>query len=104
MAAVNKEVDRSVLGPEHVYTVPGAHGTHHVTAITGLPGDGAVVSGSVKGGLKVWHAATCHPLQEYTAHVGAINALATGRDGCFSASSDRTVKVYYIYIYIYIHI
>ena len=66
----------------------------HVTALVGLPGGDAVMGGSAKGVIRIWSVADLKLRTEGEAHSAAINQLVCSGETIYSASSDRTVKVW----------
>ncbi|EDQ86614.1 uncharacterized protein MONBRDRAFT_27988, partial [Monosiga brevicollis MX1] len=65
-----------------------------VSALTSLPHMGAIVSGSAKGGIKMWDVTTGAMLEEHNMHSDAIHGLAATNQHVLSASADKTVKVW----------
>jgi len=66
----------------------------HVTSLVGLRGGTAVIGGSAKGVLRIWDIATCSLKTEGLAHEGSITALVCENDTVYSASTDKTVKIW----------
>ena len=66
----------------------------HVTALVGLPGGDAVMGGSAKGVIRIWGVSDLKLRTEGEAHSAAINQLVCSGGTIYSASSDRTVKVW----------
>eukprot|EP00117_Sycon_ciliatum_P027246 scpid25067/ scgid22182/ Kinesin-like protein KIF21A len=55
---------------------------------------GVLVSGCRSGMVKLWQLGTCAPNGEIAAHKQPINAMAANDGQLFTASNDRTVKVW----------
>ena len=75
-------------------TTTGAHGGVAVSALAPLPGNQFVVSGSARGALKVWRADRLSAVEEHKRHSDAITAMCCSDSTLFSASADKTVKVW----------
>jgi len=93
------ETDKDGATWRNTHTQSNAHGTGaQVTCLSSLSADldtlSCMVSGSARGSLKIWDPTTSEPLGEVLEHSGAINDLAVCGTTLYSASSDRTVKVW----------
>eukprot|EP00039_Didymoeca_costata_P026262 m.15432 g.15432 ORF g.15432 m.15432 type:complete len:1457 (-) comp5399_c0_seq1:118-4488(-) len=66
----------------------------HVTSLLGLTGDSVFIGGSAKGILRIWDVDELAVKTEGAAHAGSINQIISAGEVVFSASSDRTVKVW----------
>ncbi len=88
------ELNAATNAWEQKSLIKAAHGAY-VTALSPLP-DQLFVSGSKRGDLKVWDAISNSVRAEHAAHAGAVTALVFDprNHRLFSASSDRTVKVW----------
>ncbi|XP_062317736.1 kinesin-like protein KIF21A isoform X2 [Osmerus eperlanus] len=73
--------------------VPNAH-RDWVCALGVVPGSPALLSGCRGGVLKLWHTDTLGTLGELKGHESPINAIATNSSHLFTASDDRTVKIW----------
>lgn len=81
------------------HTQSNAHGTgSQVTCVSAVSEDpnslSCIVSGSAKGSLKIWDPVTSQSLGEAMEHSAAVNAFAVAGSRLYTASSDRTVKVW----------
>ncbi|XP_077356404.1 kinesin-like protein KIF21A isoform X2 [Festucalex cinctus] len=68
--------------------------TDWVSALGVVPGSSALLSGCRGGLLRLWHADSLAPLGDMQGHDSPINGLATNRSHLFTASDDRTVKIW----------
>ncbi|XP_060932109.1 kinesin-like protein KIF21A isoform X3 [Limanda limanda] len=73
--------------------VPNAH-RDWVCALGVVPGSPALLSGCRGGVLKLWHTDTLGSLGELKGHESPINGIATNSSHLFTASDDRTVKIW----------
>ncbi|XP_037623411.1 kinesin-like protein KIF21A isoform X6 [Sebastes umbrosus] len=73
--------------------VPNAH-RDWVCALGVVPGSPALLSGCRGGVLKLWHTDTLGTLGELRGHDSPINGIATNSSHLFTASDDRTVKIW----------
>ncbi|XP_030646391.1 kinesin-like protein KIF21A, partial [Chanos chanos] len=73
--------------------VPNAH-RDWVCALGIVPGSAALLSGCRGGVLKLWHTDTLSSLGELRGHESPINAISTNNSQLFTASDDRTVKIW----------
>ncbi|KAG8510366.1 LOW QUALITY PROTEIN: Kinesin-like protein KIF21A, partial [Galemys pyrenaicus] len=73
--------------------VPNAH-KDWVCALGVLPGLPALLSGCRGGVLKLWNVDSCLPLGEMRAHDSPINAICVNATHVFTASDDRTVRIW----------
>ncbi|XP_077449985.1 kinesin-like protein KIF21A isoform X2 [Stigmatopora argus] len=65
-----------------------------VSALGVVPGSSALLSGCRGGLLRLWHADSLAPLGHVQGHDSPINSLATNSSHLFTASDDRTVKIW----------
>ncbi|CAJ1056136.1 kinesin-like protein KIF21A isoform X4 [Xyrichtys novacula] len=73
--------------------VPNAH-RDWVCALGVVPGSPALLSGCRGGVLKLWHTDTLGTLGELKGHESPINSISTNSNHLFTASDDRTVKIW----------
>ncbi|KAM7397134.1 hypothetical protein PAMP_020131 [Pampus punctatissimus] len=73
--------------------VPNAH-RDWVCALGVVPGSSALLSGCRGGVLKLWHTDTLGTLGEIKGHESPINGISTNSSHLFTASDDRTVKIW----------
>uniref|UniRef100_A0A4W4E6A5 Kinesin motor domain-containing protein n=1 Tax=Electrophorus electricus TaxID=8005 RepID=A0A4W4E6A5_ELEEL len=73
--------------------VPNAH-RDWVCALGVVPGSPALLSGCRGGVLKLWHTDTLSTLGELRGHESPINSITTNNSLLFTASDDRTVKIW----------
>ncbi|XP_072526461.1 kinesin-like protein KIF21A isoform X2 [Salminus brasiliensis] len=73
--------------------VPNAH-RDWVCALGVVPGSPALLSGCRGGVLKLWHTDTLSALGELRGHESPINSISTNNSLLFTASDDRTVKIW----------
>ncbi|XP_033831894.1 kinesin-like protein KIF21A [Periophthalmus magnuspinnatus] len=59
-----------------------------------VPGASVLLSGCRGGLLRLWHADSLAPLGELQGHDSPINGLATNSSQLFTASDDRTVRIW----------
>ncbi|XP_034529948.1 kinesin-like protein KIF21A isoform X2 [Notolabrus celidotus] len=65
-----------------------------VSALGLVPGYPVLLSGCRGGLLRLWHTKSLTPLGELRGHDSPINGLATNGSQLFTASDDRTVKIW----------
>ncbi|XP_070847961.1 kinesin-like protein KIF21A isoform X2 [Chaetodon trifascialis] len=68
--------------------------TDWVSALGVVPGSPVLLSGCRGGLLRLWHVDSLAPLGEVRGHDSPINGLATNSSQLFTASDDRTVKIW----------
>ncbi|XP_036004739.1 kinesin-like protein KIF21A isoform X2 [Fundulus heteroclitus] len=68
--------------------------TDWVSVLGVVPGSPVLLSGCRGGLLRLWHAHSLAPLGEVQGHDSPINGLATNSTQLFTASDDRTVKIW----------
>ncbi|KAK5616669.1 Kinesin-like protein kif21a [Crenichthys baileyi] len=73
--------------------VPNAH-RDWVCALGIVPSFPALLSGCRGGVLKLWHTDSMGPLGELKGHESPINSIAANSSHLFTASDDRTVKIW----------
>ncbi|XP_067349052.1 kinesin-like protein KIF21A isoform X3 [Channa argus] len=73
--------------------VPNAH-RDWVCALGVVPGSPALLSGCRAGVLKLWHTDMLGTLGELKGHESPINSISTNSSHLFTASDDRTVKIW----------
>uniref|UniRef100_A0A3Q2PWI6 Kinesin family member 21A n=1 Tax=Fundulus heteroclitus TaxID=8078 RepID=A0A3Q2PWI6_FUNHE len=73
--------------------VPNAH-RDWVCALGIVPSTPALLSGCRAGVLKLWHTDSLGPLGELKGHESPINSIAANSSHLFTASDDRTVKIW----------
>ncbi|XP_056116380.1 kinesin-like protein KIF21A isoform X2 [Rhinichthys klamathensis goyatoka] len=67
-----------------------------LSSLAVVPGSSAVVSGCKGGLLKFWHTDTLRALGEIRGHDSSINDICTNSNQLFTASDDRTVKIWQV--------
>uniref|UniRef100_A0A3Q2W9Q7 Kinesin-like protein KIF21B n=1 Tax=Haplochromis burtoni TaxID=8153 RepID=A0A3Q2W9Q7_HAPBU len=73
--------------------IPNAH-KDWVCALAYVPGRPMLLSGCRGGMLKVWNVDNFTPIGEIRGHESPINAICTNSRQIFTASSDKTVKIW----------
>uniref|UniRef100_A0A672FC09 Kinesin family member 21A n=1 Tax=Salarias fasciatus TaxID=181472 RepID=A0A672FC09_SALFA len=73
--------------------VPNAH-RDWVCALGVVPGSPALLSGCRAGVLKLWHTESLGSLGELKGHESPINSISANSSLLFTASDDRTVKIW----------
>uniref|UniRef100_A0A3B5A3M1 Kinesin-like protein KIF21B n=1 Tax=Stegastes partitus TaxID=144197 RepID=A0A3B5A3M1_9TELE len=73
--------------------IPNAH-KDWVCALAYVPGRPMLLSGCRGGMLKVWNVENFTPIGEVRGHESPINAICTNSRQIFTASSDKTVKIW----------
>ncbi|XP_016423930.1 kinesin-like protein KIF21A [Sinocyclocheilus rhinocerous] len=73
--------------------VPNAH-RDWVCALGVVPASPMLLSGCRGGVLKLWHTDTLSPMGELRGHESPINSISTNSSHLFTASDDRTVKIW----------
>ncbi|KAJ8372603.1 hypothetical protein AAFF_G00281100 [Aldrovandia affinis] len=73
--------------------VPNAH-RDWVCALGVVPGVPALLSGCRGGVLRLWNTDSLAPLGELRGHESPINGISTNSSNVFTASDDRTVKIW----------
>ncbi|XP_033619492.1 kinesin-like protein KIF21A isoform X3 [Fukomys damarensis] len=73
--------------------VPNAH-KDWVCALGVVPGHPVLLSGCRGGILKLWNVDTCVPVGEMKGHDSPINAICVNATHIFTASDDRTVRIW----------
>ncbi|XP_037551754.1 LOW QUALITY PROTEIN: kinesin-like protein KIF21A [Nematolebias whitei] len=68
--------------------------TDWVSAMGVVPGSPVLLTGCRGGMLRLWHTDSLTPLGEVQGHSSPINGLSTNSNQLFTASDDRTVKVW----------
>ncbi|XP_061663096.1 kinesin-like protein KIF21A isoform X2 [Syngnathoides biaculeatus] len=68
--------------------------TDWVSALGVVPGSSALLGGCRGGLLRLWHADSLAPLGDIQGHDSPVNGLATNSCHLFTASDDRTVKIW----------
>lgn len=81
------------LSRKHLLQSAGGH-SDWVSALGLVPGSSVLLSGCRGGLLRLWHADSLAPLGEIQGHDSPINSLATNSSQLFTASDDRTVRIW----------
>ncbi|XP_060634389.2 kinesin-like protein KIF21A isoform X8 [Anolis sagrei] len=76
-----------------IQQVPNAH-KDWVCALGPVPGSPVLLSGCRGGILKLWDVDTFAPISELKGHDSPINAICTNSSQIFTASDDRTVRIW----------
>ncbi|XP_015269198.1 PREDICTED: kinesin-like protein KIF21A isoform X1 [Gekko japonicus] len=76
-----------------IQQVPNAH-KDWVCALGLVPGSPVLLSGCRGGILKLWNVDTFAPINELKGHDSPINAICTNSSQIFTASDDRTVRIW----------
>ncbi|XP_036433234.1 kinesin-like protein KIF21A isoform X1 [Colossoma macropomum] len=67
-----------------------------VSALAVMPGSRVLLSACKGGLLKLWHSDTLRPLGELKGHDSAINSISINSTHLFTASEDRTVRIWQV--------
>uniref|UniRef100_A0A9J8B045 Kinesin family member 21A n=1 Tax=Cyprinus carpio carpio TaxID=630221 RepID=A0A9J8B045_CYPCA len=67
-----------------------------LSSLAVVPGSSAVMSGCKGGLLKFWHTDTLRALGEIRGHDSSVNSICTNSSQLFTASDDRTVKIWQV--------
>uniref|UniRef100_A0A8C1TFH6 Kinesin family member 21A n=1 Tax=Cyprinus carpio TaxID=7962 RepID=A0A8C1TFH6_CYPCA len=67
-----------------------------LSSLAVVPGSSAVMSGCKSGLLKFWHTDTLRALGEIRGHDSSVNSICTNSSQLFTASDDRTVKIWQV--------
>uniref|UniRef100_A0A8C1P726 Kinesin family member 21A n=1 Tax=Cyprinus carpio TaxID=7962 RepID=A0A8C1P726_CYPCA len=67
-----------------------------LSSLAVVPGSSAVMSGCKGGLLKFWHTDTLRALGEIRGHDSSVNCICTNSSQLFTASDDRTVKIWQV--------
>ncbi|XP_016107887.1 kinesin-like protein KIF21A [Sinocyclocheilus grahami] len=67
-----------------------------LSSLAVVPGSSAVMSGCKGGLLKFWHTDTLRALGEIRGHDSSVNDICTNNNQLFTASDDRTVKIWQV--------
>ncbi|KAM9824230.1 kinesin-like protein KIF21A [Neosynchiropus ocellatus] len=81
------------LSCKRLFQSVGAH-TDWISALGLVPGSPVLLGGCRGGLLRLWHADSLAPLGEVPGHDSPINSLVTNSSQLFTASDDRTVKIW----------
>ncbi|KAL2102542.1 hypothetical protein ACEWY4_001710 [Coilia grayii] len=89
-------IKRWDLARKHLLQQVPASQSDWPSALALVPGSSSLVSTCRAGLLKFWNSDTLAPLGELRGHEMPINGMSTNTDHIFTASEDRTVKIWQV--------